>query len=219
MSVRKILFLAVICLVLASTVSVLCSQPATFPGHTSDDSWKLSPDGQTLVWMSKANGMLKLWDVASGRPRATLPESIVRVGRKAVGTNGKIVACQDNSETLQLWDAFAIPACASIEGVPPSTRCVTISPDGRTVAGVIDKVVTLWDVASGNERATLKGHTNTILSLAFSPDNMTLASGGWYDAVRLWDVDYRQFPGNLREGNVCKPLPGLQPRWQDRGGG
>jgi WD40 repeat protein len=35
----------------------------------------------------------------------------------------------------------------------------------------------LWDVATGKEQATLKGHTDWVFSVAYSPDGKTLARG------------------------------------------
>src|SRR5438105_3528562 len=37
-------------------------------------------------------------------------------------------------------------------------------------------------------RATLKGHTNSVRSVAFSPDGKTLASGSGDLTIKLWDV-------------------------------
>ena len=46
----------------------------------------------------------------------------------------------------------------------------------------------LWDVATGRKRASLQAHTDTVKSVAFSPDGQTLASGSGDGTVKLWEA-------------------------------
>ena len=60
--------------------------------------------------------------------------------------------------------------------------------DGATLAtGSPDWSVRLWDVATGNERATFSSHAGIIASVAFSPDQRTLVTVSPGHAL-AWDL-------------------------------
>ena len=66
---------------------------------------------------------------------------------------------------------------------------VAMAPDGSWLAsGSRDGTVRIWDVATGRQRATLKGHSSWVSAVAVAPDGSWLASGGSDGTVRIWDA-------------------------------
>lgn len=70
---------------------------------------------------------------------------------------------------------------------PLNTPCHAM-PSFRLASGSADHSNRLWDMSTGVELATLNGHTNAVLSVAFSPGGHRLASGSADHSIRLWDV-------------------------------
>ena len=46
----------------------------------------------------------------------------------------------------------------------------------------------VWDASSGMDLLTLKGHTGTVTSVAFSPDGQRLVSGSYDQTLKIWDA-------------------------------
>ena len=81
------------------------------------------------------------------------------------------------------------------EGSEGKIYAMALSKDGRWLAAggwTSGGEIRLYDFPTGKLVALLKGHTNVVLSLAFSPDSRYLVSGsGDFNAI-LWDVSQKR---------------------------
>ena len=76
---------------------------------------------------------------------------------------------------------------------------VGISPDGSILAvGYAPNGIILWNVRTGDRRKLLQGHSNWVVSLAFSADNKRLISGAGDSTARIWDVESGKEVGRIR---------------------
>ena len=84
---------------------------------------------------------------------------------------------------------FGLPEGAKARlGKDHITGNITYSPDGTRLAMASGIEIWIYDAHTGEELALLAGHAGWVLSVCFSPDGATLASGSWDGTVRLWDV-------------------------------
>jgi internalin A len=119
----------------------------------------LSPDGKMLARAGAGEttgATVDLWDVASGKKLHTLKGYAFKV---AFSPDGKTLA--------SITGGWGPPAAAGPDGDGPGE-------------------VKLWDVATGKERWSVKGHRSRVWSMAFSADGKTLATSS--ETVKLWDV-------------------------------
>ena len=85
---------------------------------------------------------------------------------------------------------------------------MAVSPDGKFLsAGSLDREIRVWNTETGSLVELLKGHKDSVYSVAFSPSGMELLSGSLDKTIKLWGLSApgmeSRFPAAPRAG-TCK---------------
>jgi WD40 repeat protein len=166
-----------------------------------------SPDGNTLAigWSKDGPkpggkvGVTQLWELATGKPIATLEPSRGPMRELAFSPDGKLLAVATQTfpsiGDVRFWDVSAGKVHSTLEA--GGVDCIAFSPDGKTLAagcgGRLDRSkkdppshVRLWDVVAANSLHSCR-HEFRVMCLAFSPDGKTVAAGSELGELALWD--------------------------------
>jgi WD40 repeat protein/tRNA A-37 threonylcarbamoyl transferase component Bud32 len=148
-----------------------------------------------------ASNNIKLWDAATGKVLAALPEPALDVRSAALSQDGTTLALGGEEQAdgrklrgvVQLIDVPTRAVRTTLRGQDGPIVGLAFSPDGKLLAaGGVEGWVKLWDLATGKESVPLGRHSTSFRSLAFSADGRTLITGAGNDQrpseIKLWDV-------------------------------
>jgi WD40 repeat protein len=145
------------------------------------------PDGKAIAWMTIDN-VLRLSDAATGKLLHKWPGTANVVESSfSFSPDSRLLAlaCQKEME-IPLYDTHTGKELRRLVGHRETVYAVGLSPDGKTaVSSARDATLRFWDVATGKELRQLR-HDGGVWRLAFAPDGLLLATGGWN--VQIWDA-------------------------------
>lgn len=162
-------------------------------GKSRATSVAIAPDGSTVAYA--ADGVVLLWDVASGALRRTFPGDVDYVSALALSADGQIVVSGGSDGTVRLWDVVSgnhlrtltiDPSAAYFDR--PTVGSVAVSADGRIVLSTAWTAIQVWDGTTGACLRRLAGRTDYSSLVSLSIDGDIAVSGGNDETVQVWEL-------------------------------
>lgn len=179
-------------------------QPNSAAAANNTDAYNSSDASTTLAITDGSNdGYEQRTAAATTTSNALVPVTKPSVGGGAGPNNALLPLMPKKAPTVPKpkWHA-PWKLCRVISGHLGWVRCAAVEPGNEWFAtGAADRVIKVWDLASGKLKLSLTGHVSTVRGLAVSPRHPYLFSCGEDRQVKCWDLEYnkviRHYHGHL----------------------
>lgn len=142
------------------------------------------------MWFASGcrDGLIKIWDIASGRLRITLTGHISGVRGLAVSDRHPYLFSCGDDKMVKCWDLEQNQVVRHYHGHLSGVYCLALHPtENILITGGRDSVGRVWDMRTKEQIHCLTGHTNTIGSIICQDKAPEIITGSHDTTVRLWD--------------------------------
>lgn len=140
------------------------------------DQIAFSPDGASLA--SSAEKVVNIWDWKAGKITQTLQGANDDVVSLIFSRDGKFIIGGAVDGTVRVWDVLTAKTVHALPARLGGKNCVSLSPNNTMLAtATMDAKVILWDLARGQEKASLVPTENDGYVIA-TQDNYYIATKG-----------------------------------------
>jgi WD40 repeat protein len=164
-------------------------------GDSAVKTIALSPDGKKVV-SGSYDGAVRLWDIDTCKVVKKWTGHTRGVYSVCWSRDGRRVLSGSDDGTARQWEVESGETMPEpIETGHNYVYAVVYSPDTNLIAtggsdgwDVDEHPIKIWDAKTSKLVVTLKGHTNTVLCLAWTKDGKTLISGSNDSSIRTWNT-------------------------------
>ncbi|KAF7171564.1 hypothetical protein CNMCM5623_003939 [Aspergillus felis] len=134
------------------------------------------------------NGIIKIWDTATGDHMQTLQGHDDTVNSVAFSKNGNLLASCSGDDTIKIWDTATGDCVQVFQGHNGPVCSVSFSAtDEQLASGSADETIKVWDIAAGKCVQTIEVDYAAI-AVAFSNTDERLAAGLDGGSTIIWDT-------------------------------
>ncbi len=155
-----------------------------------------APDNITLAGID--GGVIWILNTQTGKQKTILTKHHSMRSSTRVSPDGSTIANYNRDGTILLQDLVNEEQRVILKDFQfriNSNRYFSqgaflqYSPNWKTLAITEGNIIRLWDMETGQQNATLTGHTERVLDIAFSPNGELLASRTKDETIRLWNAE------------------------------
>lgn len=139
------------------------------------------------------NGEVRLWQTEDIKLLNILKGHNVWVWTFAFSPYNKILASGSADSKIKLWDIDS-GKCIHTLKHESKVYSVAFNIDGKLLASSSeDRTIKIWDVETGECYKNLVGHSGSVWSVAFNPQNKdVIASSSADGSIKLWNIDKKE---------------------------
>ncbi|RSL56987.1 hypothetical protein CEP54_008523 [Fusarium duplospermum] len=151
-------------------------------------SLSFSPDDHYLA-TGGDDGMIYLWDIKTSTILAQFEGSETEIHEIEFSPDGRSIISGASDKTVRLWDVDTGTNTLTLSA-DNEIVSVAFSPDMQFIAaGSLDGSIRVWETSTGVLLTHLGKHSDSVDSIAFSPDGETLVSVSFNRTIEICQLD------------------------------
>lgn len=141
-----------------------------------------------LLWVGQNYEGLHLIDPIQKKEMASIKLTSATIFDISFHNNDAFIALSDG--VVVVLDAEKLVVRKHLKASDQSARCLAINPVERELAvGYSDNTVRIFDLTTYELKQVIQAHSNSVFTLAYSPDYQHLLTAGRDAHLKVWDVE------------------------------